>query len=304
MEKALRYILGTLAAVALIGALGFFGFVYSGVYNIAANEPHLRIMRWVFATMQERSIREHAGDVAVPELREPALVREGSLLYTEHCVLCHGAPGVGPGIAGIGMNPNPPPLVTGAAHWTDAEIYWIVKHGIKMAGMPAYAAGLTETQLWALTAFVRRMTGMSQEEYLAMVAAAAGQIPATAVEWVEADDPGFLRMVAQGDAGRGKRLLDAYGCGACHKVSGVRGAEGLAGPPLDHWAERHFIAGALVNTPDNLVRWIVDPQEIEPGTVMPDLDVAPAEALDMAAYLFTLGEPPAALHTVRGTKER
>lgn len=91
---------------------------------------------------------------------------------------------------------------------------------------------------------------------------------------------------AGGDADRGKELLQSYGCGACHSVSGVEGADGQVGPPLEHFADRRYIAGRLPNTPDNLVRWIMAPQAVEPGTVMPDLDVGTLPARDMATYLY------------------
>lgn len=79
-----------------------------------------------------------------------------------------------------------------------------------------------------------------------------------------------------------------YGCGACHRVPGVPGADGLVGPPLDSWSHRSFIAGALPNNQANLVDWIVDPQAVEPGTAMPDLDVDESDAEDIAAYLLSL----------------
>ena len=84
--------------------------------------------------------------------------------------------------------------------------------------------------------------------------------------------------------------MDAYGCGSCHAIPGVRGAEGVAGPPLAGWARRAFIAGALPNRPEHLVRWIADPQAVEPGTAMPDVGAPDQDARDMAAYLFTLPE--------------
>ena len=95
--------------------------------------------------------------------------------------------------------------------------------------------------------------------------------------------------VPGGDPERGVQAFRAYGCTSCHTIPGVRGANSLVGPPLTRWAERGFIAGNLPNTPYNLVQWIRYPQRIEPGTVMPDLDVSEQDARDMAAYLFTLG---------------
>ncbi len=87
---------------------------------------------------------------------------------------------------------------------------------------------------------------------------------------------------------RGRRLLIEYGCGTCHTIPGVRGADGLVGPPLNNFSQRTFIAGQLPNNPENLARWIQDPQEVEPGTAMPDLGVSAEEARNMAAYLHSL----------------
>ena len=98
------------------------------------------------------------------------------------------------------------------------------------------------------------------------------------------------RMIAGGDARRGARHIAAYGCGSCHDIPGIPGASGRVGPPLGGFAERMFIAGALRNEGASLVRWIRFPQQVEPGTVMPDLGVTEPHARDIAAYLYTLGE--------------
>lgn len=97
-----------------------------------------------------------------------------------------------------------------------------------------------------------------------------------------------VRTVPGGNPEAGKLAIHAYGCGSCHSVPGVRGANGLAGPPLTHFARRSFIAGEASNTSDNLIRWIQAPESIEPGTAMPNLGVTQAMARDMAAYLYTL----------------
>ena len=93
---------------------------------------------------------------------------------------------------------------------------------------------------------------------------------------------------ADGDPAHGAELIASQGCGSCHQVPGVDGADGRVGPPLDGFAERTYIAGELTNTFDNLVQWIMDPQEIEPGTAMPDLGIDEEQARDLAAYLYTL----------------
>jgi len=91
-----------------------------------------------------------------------------------------------------------------------------------------------------------------------------------------------------GDPVRGEIVLRDYGCHSCHVIPGVRGANALVGPPLTAWAKRHYIAGTLSNTPENLIQWLQDPQTVEPGTAMPDLEVTEQDARDMGAYLYTL----------------
>jgi cytochrome c oxidase assembly factor CtaG len=110
----------------------------------------------------------------------------------------------------------------------------------------------------------------------AIVASAAGctQAPASAV-------PG-------GDVARGKQAIKAMGCGACHTIDGIADAHGQVGPPLTGIARRSIIAGELANTPANMVRWIENPQAVEPNTAMPNMGIGPQSARDIAAYLFTL----------------
>jgi cytochrome c2 len=95
-------------------------------------------------------------------------------------------------------------------------------------------------------------------------------------------------VVPAGDAERGRQALSDYGCGACHTIPGVEDANATVGPPLNDWADRHYIAGLLANTPANLIRWIQYPQAIEPGTAMPNMGVTGQDARDMAAYLYEL----------------
>jgi cytochrome c len=95
-------------------------------------------------------------------------------------------------------------------------------------------------------------------------------------------------QVPGGNPARGSDLIQLFGCGACHVIPGVRDAVGTVGPPLVDWSERGFIAGQLPNNAQNLIRWIMDPPEVEPGTAMPNLHVSEDQARDIAAYLFAL----------------
>jgi cytochrome c len=91
-----------------------------------------------------------------------------------------------------------------------------------------------------------------------------------------------------GDWHRGKQVIDQFRCGACHIIPGVNHADGLVGPPLTHWARRTYVGGEVPNKPEDLVKWIMDPQSIEPGTAMPNLGLTEQQARDAAAYLYTI----------------
>jgi cytochrome c len=96
------------------------------------------------------------------------------------------------------------------------------------------------------------------------------------------------RLVPGGDASAGRTALRDFGCGACHVIPGIPGADGRVAPPLTAYADRAYVGGVVSNSPDNLIAWIVDPQSINPPTAMPNLGVTEAQARDMAAYLYTL----------------
>lgn len=91
-----------------------------------------------------------------------------------------------------------------------------------------------------------------------------------------------------GNPAEGRTEVTRQQCGACHEIPGVQQASGLVGPPLEHFGRRTMIAGLLPNTPDNLVRWLRNPQAITPGNAMPDVGLTDRQARDIAAYLDTL----------------
>lgn len=95
-----------------------------------------------------------------------------------------------------------------------------------------------------------------------------------------------------GNARTGRDDIRKYGCYACHTIDGVPGAHGLVGPPLDGIGNREFIAGELPNTPENIMRWIQHPRQVEPHTVMPEMGVTEQDSRDIAAYLYTLQKTP------------
>lgn len=91
-----------------------------------------------------------------------------------------------------------------------------------------------------------------------------------------------------GTPAKGRTAISRYGCSTCHTVPGVSGANGMVGPPLNQVASRVYLAGRLQNTPDNMIRWIQNPQGVDDKTAMPNLGVTDADARDIASYLYTL----------------
>ena len=97
-----------------------------------------------------------------------------------------------------------------------------------------------------------------------------------------------VAMTSGGDPDKGKEKFVQYGCGACHKVSGMSEASAVVGPPLDQVANRTYIGGVLKNTPDNLIQWIQDPPRFSPRTAMPNLHIGDEDAKNIASFLYTL----------------
>ncbi|TWI67267.1 cytochrome c [Pseudoduganella lurida] len=265
------------AGAALVG----YTVMEAGWYNVAATRTHFQFVHTLLEKGLKESVRFHARDIpdppSLPAARADAQVRIGARLYGQHCQQCHGGPGVAPDPIGRSTQPVPGPLVDAARRWRPAELYWITRHGIKMAGMPAWEFHLTDQELWSLTAFLGRMPTLTAADYKAQVAnVEEGLTPAPA-----------LPPAPQPDLERGRTALAQYACHACHKIPGVTGPDTSVGPPLKGLGQRKYVAGMLPNTPDNLVHWIRQPQDIDPQSTMPNLGVSERDARDMAAYLMT-----------------
>lgn len=97
-----------------------------------------------------------------------------------------------------------------------------------------------------------------------------------------------MALTHGGNAARGKELIRSYGCGSCHTIPRVPGAEATVGPSLQGEATRAYIAGVMPNVPENMIRWIMNPPGVDDKTAMPNLDVTAADARDIAAYIYTL----------------
>ena len=153
---------GLSLAIVAAGALAF---IYSGVYDISATTPHFGVTHRILRTVMEQSVKRQARDVKVPELDDPEKVHSGFRSFDAMCVTCHGAPGAPASDINKGLYPKAPDLAQTANNWTPAELYVIVKRGIKMSGMPAWEPTHSGEQLWELVAFLKVLPAMPAAEY-------------------------------------------------------------------------------------------------------------------------------------------
>src|SRR4051794_22237912 len=160
-----------IALVLLIALLGSAGLVYFRSYNVAASDPHWSLTQQILDAVKTRSIRAHAAGIQVPpDLDKPETLVMGVEHFAAHCAVCHGGPGVPKGDIGKGLYPAPPDLAQATKHLSDAEMFWIIKNGIKMTGMPSWSDHSDE-EIWATVAFLKKLPGMTTEEYAKLIMA-------------------------------------------------------------------------------------------------------------------------------------
>ncbi|MGE0799360.1 MAG: c-type cytochrome [Lautropia sp.] len=275
----------TLAAAAAVAGAGATAYVWYGGYDVASLAQHTQPVHSLLAQAMKQSVRRRAHDIEPPVERLAARER-GAALYRQHCEDCHGGPGVAPVAAALSMQPLPGPLIDAARRWRPNELYWITRNGIKMSGMPAWAYRLPDLDLWAVVAFVESLPLLSPQDYRERTRGSAAAVALAAAVGSSAD--AGARPSPVPDPRRGRTALHQYGCNACHRIPGVTGDDTDVGPPLAGMANRRLIAGAVANTPEQMVQWIVEPRSIDPETAMPAMRVSRRDAADMAAYLATL----------------
>lgn len=169
MKRTLSIAGVTLLAVVLLCAL----VVGSGALSVAADEPHSSLVFRILETARDRSIEAHADDVQVPGLEDPAMLRRGAGNYDAMCAKCHLAPGMQATELSAGLSPNPPNLAQ-HADADAAEAFWVIKHGIKATGMPAWGKHMQDQYIWEVVAFLRKLPSLSAEQYHSEVEASGG----------------------------------------------------------------------------------------------------------------------------------
>lgn len=137
--------------------------IWSGTYDIGQDSPHWAITRSVIAAFRDRSTEHHAQGIEVPKLDDPKMVAAGAQHYAENCAMCHLAPGMPDSEIRHGLYPRPPNLTRFAPD--PAEAFWIIKHGIKFTGMPAWGPTHGDPMIWELVAYLQQQPKMTSQEY-------------------------------------------------------------------------------------------------------------------------------------------
>jgi mono/diheme cytochrome c family protein len=170
-------LIGLLAILALVGGAAFF---FGGYYDVAASSSEPALVSGALIRVREASISRGATAAPPIKLDEPATVQAGAQAFAARgCAHCHGAPGVDYAKFAEGMNPAPPDLAETAKRLPPAQIFWVVRNGIRMTGMPSFAAiGAKDDEIWKIAAFVAKLADVSEADYKAWTAAAAPPSPA------------------------------------------------------------------------------------------------------------------------------
>ena len=161
----MKTVLATLFSIAALAVAGAAAFVYSGAFSVAATDPHWSATYWVMERTRMRAIQARAAGITPPVgYDEQAKVVSAIGHFSEHCVICHGGPGARRNEAMDGMYPPPPSLTNVARRYTPGELFWILKNGIKMSGMPSMTSD-GDDMLWATVAVLQKLPGLSDEDY-------------------------------------------------------------------------------------------------------------------------------------------
>lgn len=157
-------------AIVVLIASGWL-YVYTGVFDAAADTPHSQPVYWFLQKVRERSIVARASDPVPKDLGDEKRIASGAAQYAEMCASCHLAPGMKRTEISRGLYPRAPELRRGSSY-TPAEKFWIIKHGIKMSGMPAWGVTHDDQILWDVVAFLGKLPELTAEQYQALVKSA------------------------------------------------------------------------------------------------------------------------------------
>ena len=170
----------TLSVLALLTVASVAVFVMSGRYPMGADVPHWQLTHWLLESLRERSIAHAAARIHVPPLDDPDMLLSGGADYNDMCAACHLRPGEDSTDLKIGLYPSPPELTASARSNADEQQksrrqFWIIKHGIKASGMPAWGKTHDDQRIWAMVAFLKRLPELTPTQYQIITARGKAQ---------------------------------------------------------------------------------------------------------------------------------
>ena len=163
-----------LVAAGAVGSAALLAGAYSGLVNVGADDPHLPAVHAFLTMARDRSIEVRSKDIEVPNLDDEALIRTGAGNYNAMCIGCHLAPGLANTELSQALYPAPPNLAEIGINGSPAATFWVIKHGIKASGMPAWGKSMGDEYIWGMVAFLNQLPKMDGEQYQALVASSAG----------------------------------------------------------------------------------------------------------------------------------
>src|SRR5215831_3307538 len=171
----MRLFLAFIGALAILAAIAAAAFFFGGFYNVAASEEDPKIVTWALPKVREASIDRYSVGLKPPQgmsLDDPAVIQAGAKAFAQRgCFNCHGGPGVEWAKFSEGLHPDPPELKE-VADDEPRMIFWVIKNGINMTGMPSFAKiGADDKEIWSIVAFVKKITSVKAEDFKAWTAA-------------------------------------------------------------------------------------------------------------------------------------
>ena len=170
-------VLKVLLLLIVLGVGAVSTIMYSGIVDVAADEPHGDLVYWLLEETRKNSIQKAAQNIEVPDLSDPELLLTGGADYELMCSSCHLKPGQSESDMSLGLYPAPPNLSISHEshmHGTDKEMarknFWVIKHGIKASGMPAWGKTHDDQRIWAMVAFIKRLPTLTPEQYQILTA--------------------------------------------------------------------------------------------------------------------------------------
>jgi len=161
-----------LAILTTICLVGVYGFVQSGIFNVAATVKDGPLITWLLHTTMEKSVERRAQDIEVPNIDNNEMILAGMSDYVEMCAQCHGEPDEPSGILTQGLNPAPPDLEHLTEAGTAAEMFWVINNGIRMTGMPAFGNTHQADEIWPVVSFLQSAKDITPSEFKRMKSAA------------------------------------------------------------------------------------------------------------------------------------